>query len=118
MDHIELVHNESISDSGIKNLKFSTNSSDAVKLQHQNGDKDLKEQELKSVTKGNVNVISILKKTEPGMKKFLNENLEIKDQSFVEEDADFSDELQIDKDSVSDEASQFEKGNEMSKCVI
>ena len=37
MHHIESVHNESISNSGVINVKFSTNSPDADKLQNQNG---------------------------------------------------------------------------------
>ena len=40
MDHIESVHIESISDNGIRDVKFSTNSPDAVKLQDKNGDKN------------------------------------------------------------------------------
>ena len=58
-------------------------------------------------------MISILKETEPGMKKRFNGNLGIIDQSqsFIEEDMDFTDEQQIDKDSVSDVELA-------SKCVI
>jgi hypothetical protein len=128
MDHMESVHNESITDdenyeSGIVNVKFSTKSPDAAELQTLNGDKNLNEQKRKSVAIGNVNVILIHKKTEPDMKKRLIENQEIKNQSLMKEDADFSDEFQTDEDSVSNVenaqlVAQFEEGNEMWKCAI
>ena len=51
----------------------------------------MNEQKLKSATIGNVNVISILKKTD--MKKRLNGNSGIEEQSksLIEEDTDFDD---------------------------
>ena len=68
MDHIESVHNESIRDdenyeSGIVNVKFSSKSPNKAGLEALNGDRNLNEQKCNSVAIGNVNVISILKKT-------------------------------------------------------
>ena len=114
MDHIESVHNESVMDdeydkSGIVNVKFSTKSPNAAELQALNGDGNLNEQKKN---------VSILKKIEPDMKKRLIENQEIKNQSLMKEDTDFSEKYSVCNVENAELVPQFDERNEMWKCSI